>query len=216
MLTRPGRAAPAVRLRGWTSTPTSAAPAAVGPARGAARAGAGSPGPRPTSCSTSTSGSRRTCRWSARPAPTRAWSPTCPRCCPGPAVASAGARTSTWADLLRLLHPHLPGGALPHPAGGGSTTALASVPWPPSCAGGRCGTPRCWTSRMTPAEIQALRRHRLRALLLASSRTASSRTLVWVNNAWVAALCIALGVLGLPGALPARSNVVNVGRRRPP
>ena len=37
-------------------------------------------------------------------------------------------------------------------------------------------------------------------------------TLVWVNNARVAALCIALGVLGLPVLYVLASNVVNVGR----
>ena len=34
---------------------------------------------------------------------------------------------------------------------------------------------------------------------------------VWTNNAWVAALCIALGVLGAAGGLPAAvSNILNV------
>ena len=41
-------------------------------------------------------------------------------------------------------------------------------------------------------------------------------TLVWVNNAWVAALCIALGVLGVPGALRAVSQRGQRRRRRRP
>ncbi|KGN35560.1 stage II sporulation protein M [Knoellia subterranea] len=36
-------------------------------------------------------------------------------------------------------------------------------------------------------------------------------TLVWTNNAWVAAQCIALGVLGLPVLWILAQNVVNVG-----
>lgn len=35
-------------------------------------------------------------------------------------------------------------------------------------------------------------------------------TLVWVNNAWVAALCIALGVLGVPVVYLLLTNVLNV------
>lgn len=36
-------------------------------------------------------------------------------------------------------------------------------------------------------------------------------TQVWVNNAWVAALCIALGALGLPVLYLLAQNVINVG-----
>ena len=30
-------------------------------------------------------------------------------------VSMVGTRTSTWTDIAGLLHPHLPGGAVPHP-----------------------------------------------------------------------------------------------------
>ena len=33
---------------------------------------------------------------------------------------------------------------------------------------------------------------------------------MWTNNAWVAALCIALGVLGLPVILLLLNNILNV------
>jgi uncharacterized membrane protein SpoIIM required for sporulation len=36
-------------------------------------------------------------------------------------------------------------------------------------------------------------------------------TLVWTNNAWVAAQCIALGVLGLPVLFVLAQNVISVG-----
>lgn len=36
-------------------------------------------------------------------------------------------------------------------------------------------------------------------------------TMVWVNNAWVSALCIAMGVLGFPVILLLWSNIFNVG-----
>ena len=35
---------------------------------------------------------------------------------------------------------------------------------------------------------------------------------VWTNNAWVAALCIALGVLGLPVRLPAAVRTSSTSR----
>lgn len=36
-------------------------------------------------------------------------------------------------------------------------------------------------------------------------------TMVWVNNAWVSALCIAMGVLGFPVVMLLWSNILNVG-----
>ena len=47
-------------------------------------------------------------------------------------------------------------------------------------------------------------------------RPAASPLKVWTNNAWVAALCIALGVLGLPVILLLLNNILNVAIDRWP
>ena len=63
---------------------------------------------------------------------------------------------------------------------------------------------------LSPAEVQAAGQHRLRELLQrVRRRQFASR--VWTNNAWVAALCIALGVLGLPVVFLLLQNIVNLG-----
>ena len=55
----------------------------------------------------------------------------------------------------RLLHPHVPGRALPHPLVVGSDGPGERRAGSRSSPGGRCDHPEVWTSRMTPAEIQA-------------------------------------------------------------
>ena len=72
------------------------------------------------------------------------------------------------------------------------------------------GHPEVWTSQMTPAEIQAYVGTDFENYY-SEFPHGEFGTLVWVNNAQVAALCIALGVLGLPVLLLIGSNVVNVG-----
>jgi uncharacterized membrane protein SpoIIM required for sporulation len=67
-----------------------------------------------------------------------------------------------------------------------------------------------WTSSMTPAEIQAYVGTDFENYY-SEFPHGEFGTLVWVNNARVAALCIALGVFGLPVLLLIGSNVVNVG-----
>ena len=57
--------------------------------------------------------------------------------------------------------------------------------------------PEVWTNRMTPAEIQAYVGTDFENYY-SEFPHGEFGTLVWVNNARVAALCIALGVLGLP------------------
>ena len=123
--------------------------------------------------------------------------------------ASAGARTSTWADLLGFFTRTFPA-ALYRTRWWWGTTALASVALAALVAWWSVNHPEVWTNRMTPAEIQAYVGTDFEHYY-SEFPHGEFGTLVWVNNARVAALCIALGVLGLPVLYLLASNVVNVG-----
>ena len=123
--------------------------------------------------------------------------------------ASAGARTSTWADLVGFFTRTFPA-ALYRTRWWWGATALASIALAALVAWWSVDHPEVWTSRMTPAEIQAYVGTDFENYY-SEFPHGEFGTLVWVNNARVAALCIALGVLGLPVLLLLASNVVNVG-----
>ena len=120
-------------------------------------------------------------------------------------VASAGARTSTWSDLLGFFTRTFPA-ALYRTRWWWVTTAAGQR----RSRGARRGVvavghPEVWTSRMTPAEIQAYVGTDFENYY-SEFPHAEFGTLVWVNNARVAALCIALGVLGPARAVRARDE----------
>src|SRR6188474_3426056 len=123
--------------------------------------------------------------------------------------ASVGARTSTWADLLGFFTRTFPA-ALYRSRWWWGTTALASVALAALVAWWSVNHPEVWTNRMTPAEIQAYVGTDFENYY-SEFPHGEFGTLVWVNNARVAALCIALGVLGLPVVWLLATNVVNVG-----
>lgn len=124
-------------------------------------------------------------------------------------VAAAGSRTSTWADALGFFTRTFPA-ALYRTRRWWVSTALASVALAALVAWWGTGNPEVWTSRMTPAEVEAYVGTDFENYY-SEFPHAEFGTLVWVNNARVAALCIALGVLGLPVLYVLASNVVNVG-----
>ncbi len=124
-------------------------------------------------------------------------------------VAAAGSRTSTWADVLGFFTRTFPA-ALFRTRRWWLSTALASVVLAALVAWWGTGNPEVWTSRMTPAEVEAYVGTDFENYY-SEFPHAEFGTLVWVNNARVAALCIALGVLGLPVLYVLASNVVNVG-----
>ncbi|GAA4398550.1 stage II sporulation protein M [Fodinibacter luteus] len=124
-------------------------------------------------------------------------------------VAAAGARRSTWADVLGFFTRTFPA-ALYRTRWWWLATAFGSVALAALVAWWSLGNPEVWTSRMTPAEIEAYVGTDFENYY-SEFPHAEFGTLVWVNNARVAALCIALGVLGLPVVWVLASNVVNVG-----
>lgn len=123
--------------------------------------------------------------------------------------ASAGARTSTWSDLLAFFTRTFPA-ALYRTRWWWGTTALASVAFAALVTWWSVNHPEVWTRQMTPAEIQAYVGTDFENYY-SEFPHGEFGTLVWVNNARVAALCIALGVLGLPVLYLLATNVVNVG-----
>jgi uncharacterized membrane protein SpoIIM required for sporulation len=124
-------------------------------------------------------------------------------------IASAGARTSTWSDAAGFFTRTFPA-ALYRTRWWWLSTAVGSVVLAALVTWWGLGNPQVWTSRMTPAEIEAYVGTDFENYYSEFPHTEFG-TLVWVNNARVAALCIALGVLGLPVLWVLASNVVNVG-----
>ena len=64
--------------------------------------------PRATSWWSATSRSPPTCRWSARPRPTRRWWRTCPRCSPKARNRAVGTRVSSWRGFARFFTERFP------------------------------------------------------------------------------------------------------------
>ncbi|MGL4743148.1 MAG: stage II sporulation protein M [Dermatophilaceae bacterium] len=124
-------------------------------------------------------------------------------------VASASARTSTWSGLLGFFTRTFPAGLYRTRWWWLSTTA-ASVVLALIVGWWAVNNPEVWESRMTPAEIEAYVGTDFENYY-SEFPGAEFGTLVWLNNARVAALCIALGVLGLPVLYLLAANVVNVG-----
>ncbi len=124
-------------------------------------------------------------------------------------VASAGSRSSTWADLLGFFTRTFPA-ALYRTRWWWGSTAVLSVLLASAVAWWGVNHPEVWESRMTPAEIQAYVGTDFENYYSEFPHSEFG-TLVWLNNARVAALCIALGVLGLPVLWVLGQNVAAVG-----
>ena len=90
------------------------------------------------------------------------------------------------------------------------TTALGSVLVIALIAAWTLRHPEVYTSQLTPAEIQAYVGTDFEHYYSEFPHHEFA-TLVWVNNAWVAAQCIAFGVLGLPVLYVLFQNVQGVG-----
>jgi uncharacterized membrane protein SpoIIM required for sporulation len=124
-------------------------------------------------------------------------------------VGMVGVRTSTWVDVLRFFTRTFPA-ALYRTRWWWGSTALGSLLVITLVAAWTLRHPEVYTSQLTPAEIQAYVGTDFEHYYSEFPHHEFA-TLVWVNNAWVAALCIALGVLGLPVLYVLVSNVQGIG-----
>lgn len=124
-------------------------------------------------------------------------------------VGMVATRTTTWSDLLGFFTRTFPA-ALYRTRWWWVTTALASVLVIALVAAWTLRHPEVYTSQLTPAEIDAYVGTDFEHYYSEFPHHEFA-TLVWVNNAWVAAQCIALGVLGLPVLYVLFSNVQSVG-----
>lgn len=124
-------------------------------------------------------------------------------------VAMAGARTGSWRDLARFFTATFPA-ALYRLRWWWLSTTVAAVLLAVAVGLYAMNHPRVWVSRMTPEEIAAYVDTDF-ARYYSEFPHHEFASLVWVNNTWVAALCIALGVLGLPVVYLLGQNVVSIG-----
>jgi uncharacterized membrane protein SpoIIM required for sporulation len=121
---------------------------------------------------------------------------------------ATGTRTSTWRGVQRFFVDRFPGG-LYRLRWWWIGTLVANVAVTAVMIAWLLGHPAVEQSLMSPAEVDQLVSHDFEDYYsnYAASHFAAQ---VWVNNAWVAALCIALGVLGLPVIWLLFSNIANV------
>lgn len=111
-------------------------------------------------------------------------------------LTMVGTRTTTWTDLLQFFTRTFPA-ALYRTRWWWVATALGNVAVIALVAAWTLRHPEVYTSQLTPAEIQAYVGTDFEHYYKEFPHHEFA-TLVWVNNAWVAAQCIAFGVLGLP------------------
>jgi uncharacterized membrane protein SpoIIM required for sporulation len=124
-------------------------------------------------------------------------------------ISMVATRTTTWADLLCFFTRTFPA-ALYRTRWWWMTTSLASVLVIVLIAAWTLRHPEVYTSQLTPAEVNAYVGTDFEHYYSEFPHHEFA-TLVWVNNAWVAAQCIALGVLGLPVLYILFTNVESVG-----
>ena len=124
-------------------------------------------------------------------------------------LSSAGRHTSTWTDLRRFFLRTFPG-ALYRLRWWWVPTALVNLLGVVLVAAWALRHPAVYASVLTPDEIQAYVGTDFQHYYSQYAHHEFA-TMVWVNNAWVSAQAIALGVLGLPVLYVLAENVVNLG-----
>ncbi|NHA66711.1 stage II sporulation protein M [Phycicoccus flavus] len=124
-------------------------------------------------------------------------------------LATAGRRTASWRSFTGFFTATFPA-ALYRLRWWWVSVALVNVAFAFVVGWYAYRNPRVWTSQMTPEQIQQFVGTDFEQYYSEYAHL-DFTGLVWTNNAWVAALCIALGVLGLPVVFILASNVVNVG-----
>ncbi|MEO7269769.1 MAG: stage II sporulation protein M [Knoellia sp.] len=122
---------------------------------------------------------------------------------------ATGSRTTTWRDAARFFTQTFPA-ALYRTRYWWLTTMVGSVVLAFIVGTWAVWHPEVFTSQMTSAEIDAYVNTDFENYYSEYPHHEFA-PLVWTNNAWVAALCIALGVLGLPVLFILAQNVIGVG-----
>jgi uncharacterized membrane protein SpoIIM required for sporulation len=121
---------------------------------------------------------------------------------------SVGTRTTTWRSVVGFFTGRFPA-ALHRLRWWWLATLVANVAVTAVMIGWLLGNPAVEQSMMSPAEIDQLVRHDFEDYY-SEHAAGQFAARVWINNAWVAALCLALGVLGAPVVYVLFQNVANL------
>lgn len=124
-------------------------------------------------------------------------------------AAATGSHDPAWRDVTRFFLQTFPA-VLYRTRRWWGLVALASVLLAVGVGWWVASTPAVQASVASPAEIKALVQNDFESYY-SEYAAGSFAAKVWTNNAWVAALSIAFGVLGLPVLYVVFSNAVNVG-----
>lgn len=124
-------------------------------------------------------------------------------------VLTAGTRPASFASIARFLTVTFPG-ALYELRRWWVPVALVNLAVALLAGWWASNHPQIWTSVMTPQEIRDYTGSDFENYYSEHAHHAFA-TKVWVNNAWVSAQAIAMGVLGLPTAYVLYVNSVSLG-----
>ncbi len=123
-------------------------------------------------------------------------------------LRSAGTRTFTWADVVRFLTVTFPA-ALYRTRRWWVTVLVVNVALAFVMGWWLVSHPQLESALISPQEVDQLVNNDFASYY--SEYAAGSFALkIWTNNAWVAALCIAFGVFGVPVVYLLFTNLLNV------
>ncbi len=123
--------------------------------------------------------------------------------------SSMGARSSTWAGVAAFFGSTFPG-VLYRLRWWWLTVLVTNVVAAFAIGAWVAGHPGVQSSFLTPAQADQLVNHDF-ADYYSEYAATDFAARVWTNNVWVAALCVAVGVLGVPVIYLLLQNIVNVG-----
>ncbi len=123
-------------------------------------------------------------------------------------LRSAGTRTFTWADVVRFLTTTFPA-ALYRTRRWWVTVLVVNVVLAFVMGWWLVSHPQLESALISPQEVDQLVNNDF-ASYYTENAAGSFALKIWTNNAWVAALCIAFGVFGVPVIYLLFTNLVNV------
>jgi uncharacterized membrane protein SpoIIM required for sporulation len=124
-------------------------------------------------------------------------------------AAETGSQEPAWRDVSRLFMRSFPA-ALYRTRWWWLATAAASVLVAVLVGAWVAGDPQVQAAVAAPDDVRQLVEHDF-ASYYSENAAGGFAAKVWTNNAWVAAQCIAFGVLGLPVLWVLFQNALNVG-----